>query len=259
MAVNVNDVYTTVLYLLNKEQRGYIQPDEFNKLATQVQLDIFQDYFSDANQLVRKDQTNVQNDTEFFNHVKDIEYKLYPFLKESTYTYNSIDDIWSTTDNVYKIGDVIATYTSQNPNIESMSELTTNREYNFISRSKLTAPTKKYPLHIINKQIDNATLDITSTLKVYPQPNELKANVLLNPSKVYWGYSVGNIGQFVYDASLYDPITQPLGSLNFELDISEQNNIVMRILKYCGVVISDPQIVAIANNEIQENQINLKS
>ena len=76
MAVNVNDVYETVLYLLNKEQRGYIQPAEFNKLASQVQLDIFQDYFSDANQLVRKDQTNVQNDTEFFNHVKDIEYKL---------------------------------------------------------------------------------------------------------------------------------------------------------------------------------------
>ena len=41
MAVNVNIVYRTVLLILNKEQRGYLTPDEFNKTATQVQLEIF--------------------------------------------------------------------------------------------------------------------------------------------------------------------------------------------------------------------------
>ena len=37
MAVNVNTVYTTVLYILNKEQRGYLTPQEFNSLGAQVQ------------------------------------------------------------------------------------------------------------------------------------------------------------------------------------------------------------------------------
>lgn len=259
MAVNVNDVYTTVLYLLNKEQRGYIQPDEFNKLATQVQLDIFQDYFSDANQLVRKDQTNVQNDTEFFNHVKNIEYKLYPFQRQLSYTYDNTDQNWFSSEDVYKIGDVIATYTSQNPTIDSVSELTTNREYNFISRSRLTAPTKKFPLHTIDRRVDATSENITSTLKIYPLPSSVSCNVLINPSKVFWGYNIGTLGQFLYNNTLYDETTNPLGSLNFQLDISEQNNIIIRILKYCGVVISDPQVVAIANNEIQENQVNLKS
>ena len=46
MAINVNTVYTTVLSILKKEQRGYITPEEFNKLATQVQLDIFENYFA---------------------------------------------------------------------------------------------------------------------------------------------------------------------------------------------------------------------
>ena len=41
MAINVNTVYTTVLAILNKEQRGYLTPDEFNKVGTQVQLEIF--------------------------------------------------------------------------------------------------------------------------------------------------------------------------------------------------------------------------
>ena len=49
MAISVDDVYKTVLLILNKEQRGYITPDEFNKTATQGQLDIFEQYFDDLN------------------------------------------------------------------------------------------------------------------------------------------------------------------------------------------------------------------
>ena len=260
MAVNVNEVYTTVLYLLNKEQRGYVQPDEFNKLATQVQLDIFQDYFANANQLVRKDQSNTQNDTEFFNMFKDSEYKLYPFLKEASYVYDQNEGFWYSTDNVYNIGDVIATYSvNQNPTISSVSEFSTQKDYNKIVRSKLTAPTKLYPLHVVSKKITSSTLDINSTLKIYPNPDSVLVNVLLKPSNVYWGYSVGAVGQFVYNPTLYNPNTQPLGSLNFELDRSEQTNIIIRILKYCGVIINNPQVVTIAESEIQQNEMNLKS
>ena len=41
MALNVDTVYKTVLLIMNKEQRGYVTPDEFNKIAKQVQLQIF--------------------------------------------------------------------------------------------------------------------------------------------------------------------------------------------------------------------------
>jgi len=51
MAINVNTVYQTVLSILNKEQRGYMTPDEFNKVGTQVQLEIFEKYFEDLNHL----------------------------------------------------------------------------------------------------------------------------------------------------------------------------------------------------------------
>ena len=47
MAINVNTVYQTVLLILNKEQRGYMTPVEFNKIGTQVQLEIFERYFED--------------------------------------------------------------------------------------------------------------------------------------------------------------------------------------------------------------------
>ena len=44
MAIDVNEVYKTVLLIINKEQRGYITPDEFNKISTQVQLEIFEKF-----------------------------------------------------------------------------------------------------------------------------------------------------------------------------------------------------------------------
>ena len=49
MAINVDQVYKTVLLIINKEQRGYLTPDEFNKIGTQVQLDIFESYFETLN------------------------------------------------------------------------------------------------------------------------------------------------------------------------------------------------------------------
>jgi predicted AlkP superfamily phosphohydrolase/phosphomutase len=57
MAVNINTVYQTVLFILNKEQRGYVTPAEFNSLAAQVQDEIFQSYFPDGNQVNRQHKT----------------------------------------------------------------------------------------------------------------------------------------------------------------------------------------------------------
>ena len=51
--VNINTVYQTVLALANKEQRGYITPQEFNLFANQAQMSIFEQYFYDLNQFLR--------------------------------------------------------------------------------------------------------------------------------------------------------------------------------------------------------------
>ena len=43
--VKIDTVYQRVLALANKEQRGYITPQEFNLFANQAQMDIFEQYF----------------------------------------------------------------------------------------------------------------------------------------------------------------------------------------------------------------------
>ena len=53
MAVLIDTVYQRVLSIANKEQRGYITPQEFNLLANQAQMEIFEQYFYDLNQFSR--------------------------------------------------------------------------------------------------------------------------------------------------------------------------------------------------------------
>ena len=47
MAIYIDTVYQTVQALANKEQRGYITPQEFNLFANQAQDDIFDQYLYD--------------------------------------------------------------------------------------------------------------------------------------------------------------------------------------------------------------------
>ena len=91
MAINVNTVYTTVLSVLNKEQRGYITPDEFNKLATQVQLEIFEKYFEDLNQQLRVPQA----DSEYANRQKNIDNCISIFKTITNPTLVSIGNVLS--------------------------------------------------------------------------------------------------------------------------------------------------------------------
>ena len=83
MAINVDAVYKTVLLILNQQQRGYMTPDEFNKVATQVQLNIFEKYEDDLNQQYRAP----QNDTEYANRVKNIEDNLQFFQRTGATAY----------------------------------------------------------------------------------------------------------------------------------------------------------------------------
>ena len=48
--ISIDTVYQRVLAILNKENRGYITPQEFNLFANQAQLEIFEQYFFDLNQ-----------------------------------------------------------------------------------------------------------------------------------------------------------------------------------------------------------------
>ena len=254
MAINVDTVYKTVLLILNKEQRGYITPDEFNKTATQVQLDIFEQYFDDLNQQLRVPQT----DYDYSDRQMSIDEKISPFKTEgacnyiagkfnlpsvdvdgNTVLYNGVEPVVSTQVAFYRLGTPVYSPTIVFPT--EMQLLQRNDFYN-IEKSPLTAATKDFPTFLY----ENNKLTIRPSSIV----SGVSTSFLRKPRNVVWAFTPGSIGQYLYNS---------LTSTNFELNASEQVNVILRILLYSGVIVKDPQIVQVAASEIQQNEINKKS
>ena len=83
--VNIDTVYQKVLALANKEQRGYITPQEFNLFAHHAQMEIFEQYFYDLNQFKRAN----GNDTIYGDMVNILEEKISLFHNSSSISPNS--------------------------------------------------------------------------------------------------------------------------------------------------------------------------
>ena len=83
--VSIDTVYQKVLAIANKEQRGYITPQEFNLFADQAQKDIFEQYFYDINQFNRVP----GNDTEYSDMLRLLDEKLSIFKREAILTYSN--------------------------------------------------------------------------------------------------------------------------------------------------------------------------
>ena len=251
MAINVDAVYKTVLLILNKEQRGYITPDEFNKTATQVQLDIFEQYFDDLNQQLRVPQA----DFDYSNRQVDLDDKISPFRCFGNCTMNSNLKFRLPTSDVLTSGTSI-NYTG-NPSANDFSfyrigtvtyndieiqRLQRNEFYN-IDKSDLTAPSENFPVYLYESNLLNVK---PSTIT-----SNVQASFIRKPKNVKWNFVPDEgLGIFVYT---------PVGSENFELQASEQVEVITKILFYSGVIIRDPQVVQVASQEIEQNEINQKS
>ena len=234
MAINVNTVYQTVLLILNKEQRGYITPDEFNKTATQVQLQIFQKYFEDLNQASRVP----QNDMDYADRVLGIDEKISLFRR--TRIVATSNDIGS---DVYRLGTVTfrpETLGKVGDAVE-LQRVQRNEYYN-ITKSPLTKPTEQFPVYLFQ---NNEILARPTTI------NSVDIDFVIRPSDVVWGFTKDQNTQIL----VYNSNT----STNFQLDQTEQTEVVLRILAYAGIVIRDPQIVQAASQAVQAENINERS
>ena len=221
MAISVDDVYKTVLLILNKEQRGYITPAEFNKLATQVQLEIFENYFQYENKQYRIP----DNESEYSDRYKNVDEKIAIFKEISSSGTSPVTATSQTGSNeFYKLGTVI--HTDAKGSQLEVQKIQPN-DLLYVNNSPLTAPTAKYPVYTLADGIITTSpqLDITFTY-------------LRKPANPEWAYTVDvPTGGYIYDQG---------SSTQFELHATEQTDVIIKILMYSGVVIRDPQIIQTA-------------
>ncbi len=190
MAISVDTVYKTVLLILNKEQRGYMTPDEFNKIGSQVQREIFEAYFEDLNQQLRIP----QSDVEYSDRVAITDEKIAEFKTENDQTVaeKTIGGInpFTTPSELYRLGSI--TYEPNTSTYKEIQRVGRAEIYN-IRKAPLTAPTTNYPIYLYE---DNKAL-------VYPEtivnPAHIKMQYVKKPTDVRWGYYSGSLGQLIHD------------------------------------------------------------
>ncbi len=238
MAVSVDTVYQRVLAILNKEQRGYVTPQEFNLFANQAQLDIFEQYFYDINQYGRVP----GNDTAFSDMLNILNEKINLFETNAAMTYNA-SLYWQTPANLYRLGTIVyantvtskSLYPTPNTVVNTTTLVEAERinynEYLMINQSEYLKPTNSRPVFVAS----------TDGYKVYGAAGELitgvTCNYIKNPAEAVWGY------QIVYGEALYDATT----SVDFELHDSEETELVVKILEFAGLVVKDIQMYQIAD------------
>ena len=198
MAINVNTVYKTVLLILNKEERGYVTPDEFNKISAQVQLEIFEQYSQDLNQQLRVP----QSDNDYADRVANIDEKLAIFKTFGTATYDAATvpsnpyftlpttDIYGNTVEFYRLGSVVYNNETEVQRLQRM-------EFYNIQKSPLTKSTTSFPTYLFENE------------KIFVKPDSITSNIGVNflrkPLDPRWGYYIGSLGQYVYDSNPYTP------------------------------------------------------
>tara|TARA_R100000995_G_scaffold16046_1_gene6298 strand:+ start:183 stop:851 length:669 start_codon:yes stop_codon:yes gene_type:complete len=197
--VSIDAVYQKVLAFANKEQRGYITPQEFNLYADQAQKEIFEQYFYDLNQFLRTS----SNSDEYSDIIDNLQEKISIFETSVDVTNRLPIDL-------FRLGSII--YDGREVEQVQLSELTA------LNASYLTRPTNRRRVYIREGDV----------IEVFPGiTGEITINYVQIPKQPRWGYFVVG-GKALHDVSL-DKTT------NFKLHPSEETELVYKILKYAGI------------------------
>ena len=165
MAVSIDRVYQKVLTFANKEQRGYITPQEFNLFANQAQMEIFEQYFYDINQWSRQHGSF----HEYSDPLSNLEDKISLFERIATSdnitVLNKYGDVNLKEDlpDLYRLGSIRIKYPGQG--YVEAEEMRSRKEFMLYNSSPLAKQSRKRPTYY--RSIFPGGQD---RVKIYPYP-----------------------------------------------------------------------------------------
>ena len=256
--INIDTVYQKVLALANKEQRGYITPQDFNLFADHAQKEIFEQYFYDLNQFSRVP----GNQTKYADAISMLKEKISRFERydQAATILNQYGDINLEEDfpKMYRLTMVRVIYRSkpkfvyigeENPISFSKAEHISLSELSNIGNSSLAAWSRRRPVYT---QYTTNTSG-RNRIKVYPYPSfeetystgsragQLKDRVVVSyiesPETPNWTYQIVNQKPFFNDN---------VETQHFELHESDEQELVYRVLAMAGVSLEKPELTQVA-------------
>ena len=236
--VNINSVYQKVLALANKEQRGYITPQEFNLFADKAQLEIFENYFHQIKMTEMKPKTQ----TSYSDELEMLEEKLHAFHVDEFVSYDTTNNnlplpTIDGNNNVYKIIGISRG----------------NDKVTQVNKSQVSY-TENHPLLKANKKRSVFVREDSGVVSIHPAPTQADYNFntitqsntepndterfevsyYKKPTPPNWTYTV------IQQKALFNASSPSLR--HFELHFSEEENLVYKILMLAGLTIKQPDV-----------------
>ena len=228
----INQVYTTVLSILNKDNRGYVSPMEFNTYAELSQMVIFEELFHKYAKSLAKQNARMYH-SEFSDIPKHLREVFDVFSSEADLTLDTtIREYRYAVSDFYKVIKIELLPLSGNldyagrTEVEEVSKLEINR----ILNNNLVSPTSEYPVYIV----------INNKYKIFPYDPTVKVvgTYIRKPKAPKWTYvTVGNGPLFNPSASDYQ---------DFELPVQFFSDLVIKILSYCGIEIREADVIQVS-------------
>ena len=235
--IGIDDVYQTVLALANKEQRGYITPQEFNLFAEHAQMDIFRQYFY----FLDRARKSIPNNTGYADTVEMVEEKISMFeVTDQVVTISQTDGIvpLSSFQDFYRLTMVAFRHDQDQKPVQatevSMKELT---QYN--NSTLIHSMSSKYPYYtrLLNADIKFHPLEMLNE----HGGCEALISYVKRPKRPNWTYLMSGENA-LYNSTAAD-------HQDFELHHSEKELLVVKILQLAGINIKDGSLVQLATQE----------
>jgi len=217
--ISIDTVYQRVLAITNKEQRGYITPLEFNLIANQAQMLIFEQYFYDLDKVKRV----ISDDSSFSDMIELIKNKLTDF--------SSVADVAGGTvfPTNYRTGKIF--FDGYEVKHAEINDITNILESSFHLKGLAKNPVyTESPITAEDIQVFNDLGQVTSGVTI---------EVILPPSKAEWGYDV------IAEKALYNASR----AADFELHNSEETELVYKILELAGVIVGKAGLMQVGDQE----------
>lgn len=222
----INHVRNTVLTVLNKENRGFLTPTQFNYYAKYAQQLIFDDYFNEIDKYRTLDNNRRIHD--MGDILSRLEQKIEKFIKVST--QSEVSGYYAQPDDLYKIQNI----TYEGKIVEHLPS--TRKKY--VTLSSVAGPSSEYPSYC------------TEGVYLYLYPTDLdediKITYIRKPKDPKWTYrTIGENPVFNVAASDYQ---------DFEIFPDDESRLITEILKLTGVTLREPQITQVGTGLEQSEE-----
>lgn len=234
----IDSVRQTVLSILNKNNYGYISPSDFNLFAKQAQLEIFDGYFKELNQVINAENARMSG-TDYADLNKSVREAIEVFSRTATLTQTGAGvntyftpSLATTGDDYYLLNKVLVGTAEAEPVQHSKITLLNN--------SLLTAPSMQYPAYTLEAD------RITMFPETITGANDVVCQYLRYPFDPQWTYATLAGGEPVFNQSAAD-------YQDFEVPIDDEPRLVYRILQMAGMSIREGDVYQYANAEEAQN------